>query len=400
MPLYEDEKHTRERLYELRKKNQCAVCHGPLNVFFDCVTKRSFLACWDWLRTQHDGGIEREASRYEREGMEALNIPRRREIMTQQQGQEKALALRKYDAIATLDKKSSTDILTILFPGAEKASPAEFQKAVGLCMDYGLDPRMNDIFLIPFKVKVKDDKGNILGEKTAYETVRGIPSTRKIAARKHKWTYLDDTPRYMTDEEEVRYFKTVDPDKVRRIVKLKDMETGATAPGYSEWVKYRTWVNPKTGEIKQYPVNPKGVDKGNTMEHMADIRAERQALDRLYPADMPSSRIRVVDTAVEGEYTVIQDTGTTGEIEEIGEEPELSVTEGEEKTGPEPSAALTDKAMMASAAKKLGWDDKRLLKEIQERFHLEITSTASIDHLPTVQLHEIASKLVDLADVS
>ena len=59
-PIYEDEKLTREELFELRKKNICSVCRGALDVFLDVDKGKAFLACSDWRRTQHQG-IERVA---------------------------------------------------------------------------------------------------------------------------------------------------------------------------------------------------------------------------------------------------------------------------------------------------------------------------------------------------
>lgn len=55
MPIYESESTTREDLFELRKKNLCQVCGGPLDVFLDSDSHRAFLACRDWPRTHHEG---------------------------------------------------------------------------------------------------------------------------------------------------------------------------------------------------------------------------------------------------------------------------------------------------------------------------------------------------------
>ena len=326
MPYFLDT-DDRKLLKKLRLTQVCAECGGELEAFYSLERQLPYLQCK--ANPQHEGIARVQEYR-------ELNIPSRREKMEKVHGGDKALALRRFDAIATLDRPSATEILKVLFPGAEKASPAEFSKALGLCVDYGLDPRLNDIFLLPFKVKEKDDKGKVTGEKTVYQTVRGIPSTRKIAARKHKWSFLDNTPRYMTEEEEQRVYKTVDPDKVRRIVKLKDMETGAEAPGYAEWPKFRTWVD-RSGKEQKSPNNPKGMDKGNTMENMADIRAERKALDRLYPADMPSSRIPVVDAEfVDAEYHEVVNSAYGEEESPETETPTTlseDLPEGGEKTG-------------------------------------------------------------------
>lgn len=290
-------------------------------------------------------------------------IAARREFMTQDHGKDKALALQRFNAVAVFNQKTAREMLAIFWPNAEKASPAEFQKALGLCVDYGLDPRLNELFMLPFKVKVKDEHGNIIGEKTIFETVRGIKATRKIARRKHDYKYLDNTPRYMTEEEEKREYKTVDPDRVRFITILKDVKTGAEAHGCGQWPRYRQWVNSKTGEIKQYPNEPKGVDKGNSMENMAGIRSERAALDRLYPAEMPDRRIPVVDEAfVEGEYREVHPTEeapTSAPAEEITDETteEASLISPEGAGTVEAAAAAspptTDQAKTGAAAENV-----------------------------------------------
>ena len=67
-------------------------------------------------------------------------------------------------------------------------------------------------------------RGNKTGKKKEiYETVRGIRFSRKVTRRKHRFSFLDDTPRLMTEEEERRYYKKPDPERVRYITKIKDM---------------------------------------------------------------------------------------------------------------------------------------------------------------------------------
>lgn len=66
MPLYEDENTTIADLNKIRKKSLCSVCGARLNIYLDPESGRAFLACWDWLRTHHDG-IERKAGRYEKD---------------------------------------------------------------------------------------------------------------------------------------------------------------------------------------------------------------------------------------------------------------------------------------------------------------------------------------------
>ncbi len=214
-------------------------------------------------------------------------------------GTDKAVALRKFEAVATLDKPTATELLIVLFPGAAQASPAEFKTALGLCVDYGLDPRLGELFMIPFDKK--DKEGKIIS--TTFSTVRALRATRKIAHRRHSWKYLDNTPRYMTEEEEKRVYKTVDPDKVRFITILEDVGTHASAPGYGQWAKTKMFNG------KEYPNTPKGLDKGNSMENMSAGRSERAALERLYSAEMPAN-VRVIEnvTVEEGTGRIIEAT--------------------------------------------------------------------------------------------
>ena len=60
-----------------------------------------------------------------------------------------------------------------------------------------------------------------------------------------------------------------------------------------------------------------------------------------------------------------------------------------------PSDRGYDKQMIQSAAGKLKWDYKRLAKELKER-----TGFASIDDIPDDKLHEVASKLTDMAEAA
>lgn len=311
----------RDLLKKLRLTQVCAECGGELEAFYSLEKRLPYLQC-------RADPLHQGIAKVQRGG--EYNIPTRRAFMEDKHGNSKALALRRFDAVATLDRKSAKEILTILWPHAERASPAEFAKALGLCVDYGLDPRLNELFLIPFKKRDKET-GKVVG--TTYETVRGIRATRKVALRRHHYSYIDFTPRLMTKEEEEKVYTKANPDRIRYITKLKDMDTGAEGPGYGEWPRYKT-VNGK-----QVANNPKGMDKGNSLENMASIRSERNALERLYPADMPPSRIPVVDEQfIEAEYHEITDTETEDvpletETEQEVTSPSKDFPVGGEKTG-------------------------------------------------------------------
>jgi|GEM_PF-1854619 len=262
-PIYEDESTTRDKLFELRKKNRCQVCHGVLDVFMDLDRGKAFLACGDWHRSRHEG-IMREFSQYE------LNILTRREEMVEELGQEKATKLLQYEGVVSLTKKQSMEILETIWPNAPEV---EVMKAAMVCHQYGLNPLMKHVFLIPFKRK---REGRVVGED--WVTVLGIKATRLIAHRAGDFSYLDDTPRIMTEDEQKRIFGEVDNTRIWAITKLQDSK-GNVAPGYGSW--------PKDEE-------PYGKEKGNTRANMAFIRSERNALDRLFSGEMPQG-VEVID---------------------------------------------------------------------------------------------------------
>ena len=310
MPIYEEEgKLTTNDLLELRKRNRCKVCGGMLNVFLDSDTGKSFLACNDYLRTQHDG-IERETSRYEMEGLASLNINTRREIMEQTHGEEKTKALSRYmGGSLVMTKSIATEIIETLWgdaPGIEKT------KCILLCQTYQLNPLMKHIYLVGYK-RYKDSKlivdsyGNPVID---WSIQIGIGATRLLAQRRHNFSYLDMTPRKATKAEIDKILgDPADPNCIYGFVWIKDVDTGAEAFGLRG--------------IKRNE-NIKGIEKGNTHLNMACVRAERLALDRQYPGEMPPN-IEVVDEKymeVEVPGVGKVDTGT-GEIIE-GEARELN----------------------------------------------------------------------------
>lgn len=269
MPVYQDESVTVEKLYELRQLNKCLACGGILNVFLDQERGKAFLACNDWPRSHHEG-IEREASRYEREGLAALNIPTRREIMAEQIG-EKAISLMKYEGVISLTRVQAMEILKTIWP---RAPEVEVLKAALICQQYGLNPLMKHLYLIPFK---RREKGMIIGEDWA--VVLGINTPRLLAQRRHHYSYLDLSPRLMNTEEQMKILGELDDSRIWAITKIKDLDTGAEVMGIGSWPK---------DEV------PYGAEKGNTKLNMACIRSERQALDRQYPGEMPQG-VEVID---------------------------------------------------------------------------------------------------------
>ncbi len=318
MPIYEEEGG--EELEKLKRYNRCLVCGEHLTIFYDMDMHKPFLVCNDWRRTQHEG-IEREASRYEKEGLASLNIETRREIMNQEYEPGKTKTLAKYMGGGAITKQIATDIVESLWG---KAPVIEKTKCILLCQTYQLNPLMKHLYLVGYKRKVDgklvvDREGNQVFD---WSIQIGIGATRLLAQRKHNYSYLDMTPRKATKAEIEKILgDTANPSWLYGFVWIKDVDTGAEAFGLRGI--------PKNENIK-------GQDKGNTHLNMACVRAERLALDRQYPGEMPpnvevvderymETNDRVVDIPEIGK--VIESTGeiidSTGkECPDAGQEPE------------------------------------------------------------------------------
>ena len=303
MPIYEGDQYTYEQLSDLRKRNVCAECSGRLDLYQNWGDTRAFIACADWMRTHHEG-IMRERSRYEKEGMASLNIKTRREIMEQEHGEGVTTALEKARIPTTgaLTQTQAMRILKLVYP---KAPEDEIIRCALLCRDFGLHPLMKEVYLIPFK-----DKGG----KDNYVTVLGISATRKLMSQRGSYSYLDNTPRVMTDKEQMTIFGEVDAFNLRAITKLKTA-TGLEAQGYGSWPRGK---------------EPYGTDKGNSKANMAFIRSERNAFGRLFTDALPQG-VEVIDEA----YADVPDVGRVntatgeiaeGEFTELGNEPSIEPT--------------------------------------------------------------------------
>ncbi len=372
-PIYESEQYSRDKLLELQRKNHCSVCGGMLNVFLDMDTHKAYLAC---NSDQSHEGIEREASRYEKEGLASLNLPTRRKDMEQELGKEKATRLMKYEGVVSLTQKGATEILETVWPDAPEV---EVFKAAMVCHQYGLNPLMHHLFLIPFK---RRRQGKIVGED--WVTVLGIKATRLIAHRHGDFSYLDDTPRVMTDDEQKRIYGSVDSTKIMAITKLKDSK-GNEASGYGAW---------PLGE------EPYGAEKGNTRANMAFIRSERNALDRLFAGEMPQG-IQVVDEeyisggSIEGK--VITPSKGGGEIGELGGEEEQG--EGEPSAPPaEPESEAEgfsiDIQWLKESQKTLKWTDDTMLTFIISQYKVSGTSvTGALNKLTREQAEDFTRQI-------
>lgn len=241
------------------------------------------------------------------DGLNIGNMSRiRREKLVTELGERKATALAKYAGAGALTQVQAQEIVVTIWPGAPEV---EVRKAAMVCCQYGLNPLMKHLYLIPFNSKQKDGTWAV-----NYSMVLGIKASRIIARRKGNYAYLDDTPRFMTPEEQIKIFGVEDTENICAITRLKDT-VGNTAIGTGKW--------PKSKEVK-------GEDKGNSKLNMAMIRSERQALERLFPDSLPTEAPDVVDERYQDLEDGRKVEVSTGEIKErAAETPSGSVEEGQ-----------------------------------------------------------------------
>lgn len=293
----------------------CAECRGGLITPWSPVLNKLILACSK--DRSHKGYVRLDA------GLESLIAANatEEEIQTYLIQKQEAYhmgtgtKLQKYQGITNLTEQEASHILSLCWP---RAPHDEIMRAALLCKTYGLNPLMKHVFLIPFK--------NSQSNEVSWATVIGIKATRLLASRRRPYTYVDG-PRVMTEEEQQSIFGKADHNRIWAICKVGDLQ-GNQAPGYGFW--------PRNS-------NPYGMEKGNTPENMAFIRAERNALDRLFPGEMPD--VEVVDERFangRGENVI---DSTAREVP--AEEPKLSVKQSNDKTaGEQPGAGQNKQKSM------------------------------------------------------
>ncbi len=194
--------------------------------------------------------------------------------------------------------QNAMEMLRTWFPHAPEADRI---KAGQLIWYHKAPP--NKVYLVPRKNGIRAkaagctcDKFENCPHKDVYDYVLtvGIEVKRLIASRGRAIQYLDDSPRYMTDAEEIKILKRVDPTKIRFICKLRDAKSGAEASGWGEISKSATII---------------GIAQGNSLELMASYRAESKALSRLPPNDQATAALANLAVAedtdiVEGQFSI------------------------------------------------------------------------------------------------
>jgi len=330
MMVYYLESDDRTLLKKLLKRNVCAECGSQLESFFDLQKKLPYLQCK--ANPKHEG-IAREFQE-----PKELNIPTRREEMEKEHGEEKTTALMRYPTTGVLSKQQAMEVLRLVYP---EVPDNQIIRTAIICKDFGLHPLMKEIYIIPFGQ----------GEKRTWSTVLGINATRKMMARFGSFSYVDNTPRVMTEEEQKTIFGEVQTDRIVAITKLKT-KGGLEAQGYGHYLLKDT---------------PYGTDKGNTKANMAFIRSERQAFSRLFPDSIPQdvevideayigSEVRVVDEKT-GEITEASDIEGAETEDKLAEEVRQEMQTSKEKSSeskPEPTPAKEDRRVNNDELLKLG----------------------------------------------
>lgn len=359
MPIYErdmDDGTMRQKAkwYICGEKTPDGVCGSTLSV------------CWGGFYG-YDGYILRcteniehnkivqpyEPGPYGIPGFNLFNLKgRTHEIMTRV-GEEKAKALQPHQYTTSLSQQTAMEILRTIWP---QAPDDEVLKAAMVCHQYGLNPLMKHLFLVKFKGRDHD----------TWATIMSIRATRVLASRSGYYSYVDNTPRVMTQEEQQTTFGESYEDMVVAITKLLD-SFGNSAQGYGFWPKNQM---------------PYGTDKGNTKFNMAAIRSERQALERKFPDALPQG-IDVVD-----EQFVPQGDGEKPALKVVDpsiQEAMTSCWESQEGDPPIPQESGIDQEWLNDALKQIHWSEETAISWI----------VANLDVRKADTLEEMLSQLGD-----
>jgi hypothetical protein len=282
----------------LKKSPTCGICGANLTLAWSAEKNSHVIRCSNDIN--HIGIARKfELSAYDTpDELNIGNISRiRRRNMVTKYGEEKGTALAKYAGRGQLDIPQAKEIIITIWPGAPAV---EVLKAAMVCQQYGLNPLMKHLYLIPFNTKVSK-KGEPDRWEETYSMVLGIKASRLIARRAGAYSYLDDTPRIMTEAEQIKIFGEVDTSNIVAITRLQDPK-GNSAIGTGKW--------PKDKGVK-------GEDKGNTKLNMAMVRSERQGLERLFPDSQPPDVPEVIDERYQGLPDGRQVDVASGEIKDV-----------------------------------------------------------------------------------
>ena len=289
---------TRKEADGIRKFRYCSECGGTAFLFAELGSDRLKIGC----RHHPDATVVKDYT--PRDPMlEMVGVYDKgdRKRMTETIGQEKATALmaQGIPLNGVITKVELRKVFATVWPGADAL--AVF-KGVAICEAFGLHPLMKHLFLIPFNTKVSK-RGEPDRWEEVYEPVLGIAATRLIAGKHGEWSFDDMSPRVMTEEEQLKVWGKTYPDDVCAITILLNKWGGKTY-GYGRWPKE---VRGRDGKTRAN--EPKGTDKGNSMENMAMVRSERNALGKLAPEPDVLNGVRTMDER----YMTVEDGAGTVE---------------------------------------------------------------------------------------
>jgi hypothetical protein len=272
--MFTTEEITLEKMQEMEFTHHCR-CGSKLSVAWG----GSFGVQGYVLRCGNDPQHREFDRDYEISMAESQEVPgwklpnwRKKELEEQTKDSNKVM---RYVGRTKLSPDEVRDIFKTIWPRAMAEAPDVVKRAILICLQYNLHPLMKQLHLIPFKNKNESKKQG--KDVFDWAIAHGIQSDRLLARRQGPFSYIDNTPRRMTDAEQKIIFGSVDKD-IHAIVKLRDPSTSAESVGYGAW--------PKDAEVY-------GAEKGNTALGMASIRAERVALDRLHPGELPEDVVTI-----------------------------------------------------------------------------------------------------------
>jgi hypothetical protein len=201
---------------------------------------------------------------------------------------------------------------------------------------------MKHVYLIKYDRYEKQSDGSRKKVGEDWTTVLGIGATRLIMSRQGSFSYVDDTPRIMSEEEQKKIFGRVDAANIVAITKLRT-KSGLEASGYGKYPRDK---------------NPMGTDKGNSVENMAFIRSERSAFGRLFPDAKLPATVDVVDEQYMDTPSGKVEIGTGEIMEETVGEDAGSINQEEESTDSPPELENNDNAKGETSADLIGLDFK------------------------------------------
>jgi hypothetical protein len=212
-----------------------------------------------------------------------------------------ATALQQYQERGLISEQQAMAIIRTT-PGWSRAPENVVRRAAMVCRDYKLYPGIH-VFLLVF------GKGT---DKESWVAAFGIKTNRLLASRKKPYKYIDG-PRIASEEEARKhYLDEYDSILIYAYCKLEGLD-GSTAEGWGTW--------PKADKVY-------GADKGNSKANMAEIRAERRALDRLCPGEMPSG----FETVDEQYVPTEQEALPAGQSDRIVDSKTGEIIEGDKAT--------------------------------------------------------------------